>query len=161
MDTASRSKLIAQYREGPSVVDAALAGLGEDDLDRAPADGGWSARKVLHHLADSEMVAAVRVRILIAEDMPTIQGYDEEEFAERLSYDSRPWEPSLAAFRAARETTAAILDELSDEDWDREGNHTEGGSYSMTGWLETYASHAHEHAEQIQRAVAEGGVERP
>jgi DinB family protein len=161
VDTASRQELIAQYREGPAVVEAAVAGLRDDDLDRAPADGGWSAREVIHHLADSEMTSAVRLRTLVAEHEPTIQEYDEMEFSRRLHYGSRPVGLSLAALRVARETTASILDLLTEEEWGRAGNHTESGRYSVEMWLEIYASHAHDHAEQIERAVAGDGGERP
>ena len=86
---------------------------------------------------------------------PVIQGYDEEELARRLHYETRPVGPSLAALRATRESTAAILDVLSEEDWGRSGAHTEGGDYSVETWLEIYAEHAHDHAGQIERAVAE------
>jgi hypothetical protein len=157
MDAERRAQLIAQYREGPGVVEDLVSGLTIDDLDRAPADGGWTAREVIHHLADSEMRSAVRVRQLLAEDDPTIQGYDEEAYAERLHYAERPAAPSLAAFRASRETTADLLDRLGDDDWSRSGNHTESGpGYSVERWLEIYASHAHDHAEQIRQAV--GGI---
>jgi hypothetical protein len=155
VDAARRSELIAQYREGPAVVDRVVSGLGDDEIDHPPANGGWSAREVIHHLADSEMTSAVRLRRLLAEDAPVIQGYDEEEFARRLHYDSRPLGPSLAALRATRESTASILDVLSEEDWTRSGIHTENGPYSVETWLEIYASHAHDHAEQIERAVHE------
>ena len=155
MDAARRHELIARYRAGPAVVERVATGLGDEDLDHVPADGGWSAREVIHHLADSEMTSAIRLRKLLAEDSPVIQGYDEEEFARRLHYDSRPPGPSLAALRATRESTATILDRLTEEDWGRSGTHTESGPYSVEMWLEIYASHAHDHAEQIERSVAE------
>jgi hypothetical protein len=155
VDAARRDELNARYREGPAVVEQVTAGLGDEDLDHVPADGGWSAREVIHHLADSEMTSAIRLRRLLAEDSPVIQGYDEEEYARRLYYDSRPLEPSLAALRATRESTATILDLLSEQDWRRSGTHTESGKYSVEMWLEIYAEHAHDHAGQIERAVAE------
>jgi DinB superfamily len=155
VDGARRDELITRYREGPAVVEHAVAGIADEELDHVPADGGWSARAVIHHLADSEMMSAARLRLLLAEDAPVIQGYDEEELARRLHYGTRPVGPSVAALRATRESTAAILDRLSEEDWGRSGTHTEGGDYSVEGWLEIYAEHAHDHAEQIERAVAE------
>src|SRR3954447_19669284 len=108
MDAGSRQELIAQYREGPGMVEELVAALSEDELDQAPAGGGWTAREVIHHLADSEMTSAIRVRKLLAEDDPVIQGYDEGEFARRLHYDTRPVEGSLAALRSARESTADL-----------------------------------------------------
>ena len=104
-----------------------------------------------HHLADSEATAFVRLRRLVAEDDPTIIGYDEPEYARRLHYD-RPIASSLEAFRWARVSTAEILDRLTDEDWARAGTHSESGAYSVTRWLEIYAEHAAKHAAQIRRA---------
>ncbi|HEX9376543.1 MAG TPA: DinB family protein [Actinomycetota bacterium] len=153
MDDELRRGLIERYREGPGVVEAAVAGLDEDGLDRRPSDGGWTAREVVHHLADSEMMSAMRLRLLLAEDSPVIHGYDEEEFARRLHYGSRPVQPSLEAVRAARETTSSLLERLADEDWARTGTHTESGPYSVQTWLEIYARHAHDHAAQIRRAA--------
>jgi hypothetical protein len=153
LDDERRRELISRYREGPGVVEDLVATLSAEDLDRPPDDGGWTAREVVHHLADSEMTAAIRVRRLLAEDDPVIQGYDEEEFARRLHYDARPTEGSLAAVRAARASTAELLDRLDEDDWSRSGTHTESGPYSVDTWLETYATHAHDHAEQIRAAV--------
>jgi len=56
-------------------------------------------------------------------------------FARRLRYD-RPIEPSLAAFRGARASTAALLDRMTEEDWSRQGTHSESGPYSVMDWLE-------------------------
>jgi hypothetical protein len=158
LDVERRRELIARYREGPEIVEKVVAGVDDAELDHAAADGGWSAREVVHHLADSEMTSAVRLRRLLVEDSPVIQGYDETEFARRLHYASRPVGSSLAALRATRESTASILDVLSEEDWGRSGTHTESGPYSVERWLEIYASHAHDHAEQIERALAEASA---
>ena len=83
-------------------------------------------------------------------DNPAIAGYDQEQFAKRLYYN-RPIAGSLDAFRAARQTTAEILDRLSETEWLRQGTHTEHGRYTVLRWLELYAAHAHEHARQYPR----------
>ncbi|MFN2545137.1 MAG: DinB family protein [Actinomycetota bacterium] len=150
---ATREDLVQRYREGPGIVEQAVAGLSDEELDRRPADGGWSPREVVNHLADSEMTSAIRVRKLLAEDSPTLQGYDEEEFARRLYYAVRPIGPSLATLRGVREATATILENLDEDGWRRAGTHEESGAYSVTTWLDIYAAHAHDHAEQIRRAL--------
>ncbi|HEX3265527.1 MAG TPA: DinB family protein [Candidatus Limnocylindrales bacterium] len=152
MDQAQRAELIAAYEAGPAEVDRALAEIGRQAFDRRPADGSWSAREVVHHLADSEMRSAIRLRRLIAEDEPQILGYDEAGYATRFRYADRPMEPALAAFRASRSTTAQILKLLTDADFARTGTHAESGPYGVEEWLRIYARHAHEHAEQIRRA---------
>ena len=153
MSADDRAELIRKYREGPDVLAAAVEGLSDEELDRKPADGGWSAREVVHHTADSELTSAIRLRRLVAEDHPEILGYDGDEFARRLGYSTRPIGPSLAAIRAARETTADILDGLSDADWERSGTHSELGEYSIDLWLAIYSRHCHDHAEQARRAA--------
>jgi len=81
MDRTTRQALIDQYRDGYAEVTAALNGATDADLDRQPAPGKWTAREIVHHLADSEMTSAIRLRRLIAEDNPVIVGYDQEQFA--------------------------------------------------------------------------------
>jgi len=145
-----RAKLIERYRDGHRVVKEAFAGIKEDDLDRS-ASGEWTPRQIAHHLADSEMMSAIRIRRLLTEDDPVIHGYDEANFARMLTSD-RPIEASLEAMRWARETSAQLLDRMTDDDWGRAGTHAESGPYSAEDWLKIYAAHAHDHAEQIKRS---------
>ena len=149
--TEERKKLIAQYRDGYRAIVEVLDRITPEELEAKPADGRWSVREIVHHLADSEMTAAVRLRLLLAEDRPAIHGYDQDEFARRLHYD-RPHETSLEAFRWARQSTAEILECLGPDEWLREGTHSEAGAYGVDTWLKTYASHAHKHARQIRVA---------
>jgi len=150
VDAQERKALVRQYRDGHRAVVEALRGLKDDELDRS-ASNEWTPRTIVHHLADSEMTSAIRLRRLIAEDDPLIQGYDEAQFASRLTTD-RPIEPSLEVMRWARESTAQILERLTDDDWLRAGTHSESGPYSVEDWLTIYANHGHDHAKQIERS---------
>lgn len=150
MDQSERERLIAQYAAGFREVSDALAGITTSELDARLAPDDWTPREIVHHLADSEMEGAMRLRRLLAEERPTLVGYDQEAFARRLAYD-RPIAAALIALQGARETTAELLRRLTAEDWQREGEHTEYGRYTLDDWLRIYAAHAHEHAEQIRR----------
>jgi hypothetical protein len=131
----------------------ALEGISDAELDAREAPGEWSPRQVVHHLGDSEMASALRIRRIIAEENPLIQGYDQDEFARVLFYD-RPIESSLEAFRGARASTVPILEQLNEAQWARAGMHDETGVMSAESWLEYYSQHAHDHADQIRRARA-------
>ena len=100
MKTDRRHQLIEQYRDGHRAVSEALAGISDEELDRS-ASGEWTPREIAHHLADSEMMSAIRLRRLISEDVPVLSGYDEVEFARTLTRD-RPVAPSIEAMRWAR-----------------------------------------------------------
>jgi len=152
MTQTERAVLLERYRAGAAEVDEALAGITAEELDRRPPEpDGWTARQVAHHLADSEAMAYTRLRRLLGDDEPVIAGYDEPVWAKRLHYD-RPIEASVAVMRAVREASVQLLEAIDEQEWSRTGTHTESGPYSVEGWLRIYASHPHEHAEQIRAA---------
>ena len=151
MKPEDRNELIAKYQAGYEEVSAALKNFPSEHLRAHPIEGKWSACEIVHHLADSETNSAIRIRKLLVEQRPVIQGYDQDEFAVQLKYNERDMEPALDAFRAARETTAQLLALMSEEDWHREGEHTESGRYTTEDWLRIYSEHAHNHAAQIRR----------
>jgi hypothetical protein len=151
MDANERARMIDQYEQGYAAVEEALVGATDAELDARPAPEEWTAREIVHHLGDSEMTSAIRLRRLLAEENPLIVGYDQEEFARRLRYD-RPLEGSLLGFKGARESTVPLLRTLTEEEWNRAGTHTESGPYSVETWLHIYVAHGQDHAEQIRRA---------
>ena len=153
---ADRADLLRRYLDGTDAVRKAVDGLTDAQLDQPAADDperGWTARQIVHHLADSEMTSAIRLRRLLAEDSPRIAAYDENAFARRLHYDDRPIDASLDAMEAARATSAQILERLSEDEWSRAGTHEESGAYSVDDWLRIYADHGEDHADQIRRAI--------
>src|SRR5712691_5846504 len=151
MNAQERQELIARYQDGYNQVAESLNGFPSDLLTAHPIPGKWSAAEIVHHLADSETTSALRLRRLLVEDHPLIQGYDQDAFAARLNYNNRDIAPALEAFRCARATTAQLFDFMEDNDWRREGTHSESGAYTAEDWLTIYAAHAHNHAAQIRR----------
>ncbi|HLO34663.1 MAG TPA: DinB family protein, partial [Candidatus Deferrimicrobium sp.] len=146
MDQSERTDLIERYRTGTADVEAAVAGITDEELDRPPADpDSWTARQVAHHLADSEAMAYIRLRRLLAENEPVIAGYDEPEWARRLHYD-RPIASSLAVLAAVRAASLELMEQLSEDEWTRVGTHSDSGLYGVETWLGIYAAHAHDHA---------------
>lgn len=151
LTTAERESRIERYERGPQLLKAAYAKVPAAARQWRPAPGKWSVHEVVCHCADSETNAYARIRFLMAEDKPVIQGYDQERWAERLDYHALPLEPALATVEAVRAHTAALLRRLPPAAWAREGTHSESGSYSAEGWLDIYAEHLEKHARQIER----------
>lgn len=151
MTNEERQALVKRYKAGYDEVRSSLEGFPEEHLSAHPLPGKWSAREIVQHLADSEMNSAIRLRKLLTEDDPQIQGYDQEAYVERLRYNEREIAPALDALRGAHATTGQLLDQMTEDDWKRAGTHSESGRYTIENWLTIYAAHAHNHAAQIRR----------
>ncbi len=146
-----REKLVQQYAHGYDEVAKALKGFPADAMVQHPFPGKWSAREIVHHLADSETISVGRLRMLLTQEYPVIHGYDQEMYAVLLRYNTRDHAPALEAFRVARELGMQLIGLMGEDDWKRSGWHSESGLYKATRWLEIYAGHAHNHAQQIAR----------
>jgi hypothetical protein len=151
---AEREALIEQYAAGPPRLEGALATVPAAAMQWRPAPGEWSAHEVICHCADSESNGSLRIRYLVAEKEPVIQGYDEATWARVLDYHAHPLEPALATVRAVRANALALIRRLPDSAWAREGRHTESGHYTAEDWLRIYAEHLELHARQIEANVA-------
>jgi uncharacterized damage-inducible protein DinB len=128
--------------------------LSEAELDSS-SSGGWTARQIIHHVADSEAQSYARLRRLIAEPGTQIQGYDEAGWGENetLGYKELPVAPSLEVFKAVRQSSLEVVKRLELSQLDNAGIHTESGKYTVKIWLETYISHPLEHAAQIKSGL--------
>jgi len=149
MTPEERAQLIKRYEDGVDVFIEALNGVPEPVRDFAPR-GEWSPREIAHHVADFELVRCYRLRQLLAQDAPTLQGIDEGQFAAKLHY-YRPVEASLALYRATVRSNVELLTLAFPEDWLRAGNHEDFGVFSLEDLLQRGAEHSYVHAEQIRK----------
>ena len=119
-------------------------------------ENGWSARQIIHHLADSEAQSYARLRRLVAEpEGSIIQGYDEGLWAEcvKLGYKDAPVENSIAVFAAVRAGSLDVIKRLEESDLAKFGEHSERGKFTIETWFSAYTKHPHDHGDQLVRAT--------
>lgn len=148
---------LAILRRTTADLQAAIAGLRDEQLSMPEAPGKWSIRQVLRHLADSEIVLAWRLRMILAHEQPPLPGYDQDLWAERLGYETADVTESLEEFAALRRGHVRLLDRASPQELDRYGVHAERGNESVAHLMRMYAGHDTLHLRQIARIRSIGG----
>jgi DinB superfamily len=144
-------ELLERYRRGPEVIATLMTGAAGPELDFRPGADRWTLRQIVAHLADSEIVSAARFRRIIAEDNPTLIGYDQNAWAANLNYAKRKTSESVDMFRRLRADCYELLKDLPPETFARKGNHSEIGPMTLRQLLQIMAEHAEGHARQIQQ----------
>jgi hypothetical protein len=130
------------------------ANVGDGELlDRRPGEGSWSVAEVLHHLADAELQQSVRLRQMLASDLPTWEPWDEEVYAAVLGYDVRPAADALTLVLALRHVNVRLLASMSPELWNRTAVHPTQGPVDVAGWVRIADEHLALHVLQARRAV--------
>lgn len=140
-------------RATPNALHQRLAGRAPSSLDAAEAPGKWSVRQVVQHLADSELVWAVRLRLVLGQERPRLEGYDQDAWAARLEYADAPVAEALEEFAVVRRGNLRLLDEASDADLERVGIHGERGEERVADMIPLYAGHDLVHLRQIERVL--------
>jgi len=151
---SERRQLIDRYAEGPERLRSAIEAVPEEARKWRPAPGKWSAHEIVCHCADSETVAAMRIRFVLCEADPLLHAYDQAAWAQALDYHAAPLSPSLETVRAIHAHTAEMLRRPPEEAWAKRGRHSESGPYGAEDWLKIYAEHVHKHSAQIDRNLA-------
>ena len=146
---------LERFRRGAEVLATVLTGAAGEEVDYVPAPDKWTIRQIMAHLADAELVGAHRLRLVIAENNPTLTSFDQNAWTKNLDYARRKPTQSLETFRRLRAENYELLKELPESAFDRVGSHTENGPMSLRRLLQGFADHAESHARQVQAIRAE------
>lgn len=140
----SRSNVEA-YAAGAARVTEAIRGLEAADFAATPVAGTWSIGQIVIHLMDSDLIAADRMKRIIAEENPTLIGYDETAFSQKLFYAQQDPFAAAEIFRMNRELFSVVLRNVDDAAFARGGMHNERGRLTLAEMLETYVRHLNHH----------------
>ncbi len=140
----------------PDALDGAVRGLSDEALSRREAEGKWSVRHVLRHLADSEIVWGYRLRLVLAQERPRLSGFDQDAWADRLGYADADAGEAMEEFRVLRRGHLRLLEPASPADLRRVGLHDERGEETVGHMIRLYAGHDLLHLRQIERIKSSG-----
>ncbi len=151
-----RARHIAVLRELPDHLSDAVNGLEDTQLDTPYREGGWTVRQVVHHVADSHLNSYVRFKLALTEDEPAIKPYDEAAWA--VLPDSRmPVDISLTLTWALHERWVALLESMTEKDFQKKFTHPERGVQDLATTLALYDWHSRHHTAHITRLRARMG----
>jgi hypothetical protein len=151
-----RAAHIETLRRLPERLRAAVSGLTDAQLDTPYREGGWTVRQVVHHVPDSHSNCYFRFKLALTEDWPTIKPYDEAAWA-NLPDSRLPVELSLAMIEALHGRWVALLESLSDADFQRGFEHPEHGRQNLAKVLAIYDWHSRHHTAHITNLRARQG----
>jgi uncharacterized damage-inducible protein DinB len=144
----SRAAQIQTLRLLPERLRKAVSGLSDTQLDTPYREGGWTLRQVVHHVADSHAMSYTRFKLALTEEWPTIKPYDEAAWA-NLADSRLPIDGSLAMIEALHGRWVALLESLSDEDFQKGFSHPERGRQNLATALALYDWHSRHHTAHI------------
>ncbi len=128
-------------------------GVSTERLRRAPAPGEWSPAQVVAHLADTDLVYGVRVRMIVTQDRPTLVGFDQDAWTDRFGGLDANARETIERWRANRLSTLRLFESLTPAEWERVGRHTERGEQSVRTIAGLMAGHDRAHVGQILRGL--------
>jgi len=154
LDLVGGREPLSVLRETPAAAAQSIEGLSPSELRKPEAPGKWSIAQVLQHLADSDLVWGWRVRLILAQDRPTLTGYDQDLWAERLHYADADPQEALEQLRVLRRGNLGLIARATPADLERVGLHSERGEESVGYLCGLYAGHDLLHLRQIARIRA-------
>lgn len=151
-------ELLQRFELAPKRLRVSVRDLAPVQLDTVYRAGGWTARQVVHHLADSILNGNARFRWALTEDEPTIKPYDENAWTALVDARSAPIEPSLAIFEGTSARLTLLLRSFGPREWARRFYHPESKKHwRLDATLALYAWHHEHHVAHIASLRARAG----
>jgi hypothetical protein len=133
-----------------TTIRAEMAALPADALAWHPGQGEWCVKDVLGHLIESEKRGfAGRVRVILAEDRPQLEGWDQEAVARARHDCAREWADLFDEFARLRDESVPLVARLHPADLARGGHHPKVGFLTVGDLLHEWVHHDRNHIRQM------------
>jgi hypothetical protein len=146
--------LLERFRRGADLVATVTTGCAGTELDFHPGEGKWCVRQIACHLSDIEVISAVRLRSVIAEDNPSMHAIDQNAWAVKLDYSTRKISQAIETMRKMRAENYELLKAQPEDVFKRTGTHSKRGVVSVVDMMKFMCDHTENHVRQIQAARA-------
>ena len=127
--------------------------LSEEDLAKTYAQGKWSIKQILVHLADADSVLLDRIKRVISEPKQVIWAFDQDLWSENMDYKNFPLEISKAVYLANRQMVIHLAEKYYETLGQKEFVHSETGLRTLKDEFDKVVWHNQGHLEQIKLAL--------
>jgi hypothetical protein len=146
---SERNDLIEKIQQLPQKIDHAVSKLTNTQLDTPIGEGKWTIRQITHHIADANMNACTRMKLIVTEEKPILKPYNQDQWAILADCKSGPIESTLMLIKGLHERWVFFMRSLPETSWTREGIHLENGKVTLFDVLKLYSRHGESHMQQI------------
>ncbi|SOE24165.1 DinB superfamily protein [Spirosomataceae bacterium TFI 002] len=127
--------------------------LPESEMSKNYGPEKWNIKQILVHLADAEAVLLERIKRTISEENPTVIGFDQDLWEEKLSYNTLPLELSKEIFVANRKSISFLAKEFYQKEGNRINTHNIVGVKTLKDEFDKVIWHSEGHLDQIKIAL--------
>jgi uncharacterized damage-inducible protein DinB len=144
-----RNELIGQIETLPASLENAVKDLSNEQIDTPSGEGKWTIRQIAHHIADANINAYTRMKLIATENKPILKPYNQDNWAATDDGKSAPIEYSITLSNGLHARWVRFLRSLPESSWTREGIHLENGKVTLEDVLRIYSKHGDSHVQQI------------
>ena len=144
VDRVPDGDIVAFLRRQREEMRALLASIPEDRGGYRYAEGKWSIREAIGHIADTERVFSYRALRFGRGDETPVPGFDEGPYVATAHHDRRTIASLAAEFDAVRAATIALVEHYGEAELSRRGTAS-GYGVSVRGILYITAGHVMHH----------------
>ena len=76
---SERNEWIQKIQQLPIKLETAVQGLTDTQLDKPTGEGKWTSRQIAHHIADANINAYSRMKLIITEEKPILKPYNQDQ----------------------------------------------------------------------------------
>lgn len=154
MAVITPERYLLALRKTPVVLKALLNGVSQDQAQQL-TDGpdGWSVVETLCHIRDSAEISLIRAQRILADDQPALPNFDPLEASQRRDYKHQSVTAEFGVYLESRKALVALLAEVTEDQWQRQGIHSAYGSLTLLELLVFITWHDLNHIEQIARTL--------
>jgi len=146
---AEQTSYIEAIERLPEALRTAVLGLSDKQLDTPAGEGKWNIRQITHHIADANINAYSRMKLIMTEKKPILKPYDQDQWAILTDSKNAPVESTLTLIKGLCERWVVFMRSLPETSWTREGIHLENGKMTLFDVLKLYSNHGNSHLQQI------------
>jgi hypothetical protein len=146
---SERNEYIQKIQQLPKKLETAVKGLNDAQLNTPTGEGKWTSRQIAHHIADANINAYARMKLIVTEEKPILKPYNQDQWAALADSINGPLDPTLDILKGLNERWSVFLRSIPETSWTREGIHLENGKVTLDDVLRMYSRHGETHVQQI------------